>query len=261
MNIMHRAGPLVTRRRFGAIAGGALASFALGGACQGSQPRQADAGRISARPRDSGTTTGAGARPLGLGGSRDAILQVPRSVSTASLPLLVLLHGAGGSGAGILRRLGSVADEAGIVALAPDSRESTWDAVRGDFGPDVDFLNRALERVFGTVGIDAERVSVGGFSDGATYALSLGLINGDLFRRVLAFSPGFVVGGTPHGRARIFISHGTSDNILPIDRCSRRIVPALQTRGYHVTFREFEGGHGVPADIAREGMRWVAAER
>ena len=69
------------------------------------------------------------------------------------------------------------------------------------------------------------------------------MINGDLFPRVVAFSPGFVVEGTAHGKPRLFISHGTADPILPIDRCSRVIVPALRARGYDVTFREFDGGH------------------
>ena len=56
----------------------------------------------------------------------------------------------------------------------------------------------------------------------------------------------------------VFISHGDADPILPIDRCSRRIVSELKKSGYEVTFREFKGGHEVPDDIAREGMRWVA---
>jgi phospholipase/carboxylesterase len=112
--------------------------------------------------------------------------------------------------------------------------------------------------VFDTVHVDPARIAIGGFSDGATYALSLGLLNGDLFRRIAAFSPGFVVSGTPHGTPRIFISHGNADPILPIDRCSRRIVADLRKRGYDVTFREFAGGHEIPADIARAGLSWVA---
>jgi len=46
---------------------------------------------------------------------------------------------------------------------------------------------------------------------------------------------------------------------LPIDPSSRAIVPELRRRGYDVTFREFDGGHEVPAEIARDGMLWVAA--
>src|SRR5688500_16411957 len=131
-------------------------------------------------------------------------------------------------------------------------------AIRGGFVTDVEMLDRTLARVFETVAVDPARIAVGGFSDGATYALSLGLINGDLFRRVVAFSPGFVVDGSPHGTPRFFISHGTADQVLPIDRCSRLIVAGLRKRGYDVTFREFHGGHEIPADIARDGTRWVA---
>jgi phospholipase/carboxylesterase len=252
--------PPISRRRFGALVVSALASVSSAGACHArtdEQPSPSDEGQILVRPRAGVATSGAGTIRLELGRSRDGILQVPQTLSNDTLPLLVLLHGAGGSGAGILRRLGSAASDAGIAVLAPDSRASSWDAIRGEFGPDVTFISRALERTFETVAVNPTRVSVGGFSDGATYALSLGLINGELFTRVLAFSPGFIAEGTPRGQPRFFISHGTDDPILPIDRCSRPIVQSLQKRGYDVTFREFQGGHEVPPAIAREGMRWL----
>jgi len=108
------------------------------------------------------------------------------------------------------------------------------------------------------VSVDRTRVAVGGFSDGATYAVSLGLVNGDLFHRILAFSPGFIVDATPHGQPRVFVSHGKADDILPIDRCSRVIVAGLRKRGYDVTYREFDGGHEMPPAVQSEGMTWVA---
>jgi predicted esterase len=246
----------ITRRRFGAVTGGALASLVLGAACDAAGMRQEGA-TIAARAR-TGVKTSGGSRNLRLGASRDAILHLPPKPTTDRLPLLVLLHGAGNSGAGILRRLGPFADEVGLVVLSPDSRASTWDAIRGTFGADVEFINRALERVFETVAVDPQRIAVGGFSDGATYAISLALQNGDLFRRVLAFSPGFFVGGAAQGKPAFFISHGTADQILPIDRCSRLIVPALKKQGYDVTFRQFDGGHEIPPNIAMAGMSWVA---
>jgi phospholipase/carboxylesterase len=249
---------LVSRRRFGAIASGTVASFVLGGACHGGEPQDA-AGRMSVRLRTPASTTAAGARPLGLDDTRDAILAVPAKTQNTPLPLLVLLHGAGGNANGILRRLGGAAADAGLAVLAPASRDQSWDAIGGGFGPDVRFLTRALERVSESVVIDTARISIGGFSDGATYALSLGLLNGDIFRRIVAFSPGFVVGGAPQGKPRIFVSHGTGDRILPINRCSRVVVPALRKRGYEVTYREFDGDHEVPAPIAAEGMSFAAA--
>ncbi|MFN2533068.1 MAG: alpha/beta hydrolase, partial [Pyrinomonadaceae bacterium] len=60
-----------------------------------------------------------------------------------------------------------------------------------------------------------------------------------------------------NGKPRFFISHGTRDHILPIDSCGRRVAVELQSRGYDVTFREFDGDHEIPPDIAREAMMWV----
>jgi predicted esterase len=248
----------MNRREFGALAGGVIAACAAGAACDMTAPLAAQSdGRLSARPRPGGKTATAGVQALGLDASRDAWLQLPDGPTDAPLPLVVMLHGAGGNAERFLKRFAQAPADAGVALLVPSSRSSTWDAIRG-VGPDVSFLDRALAKVFETSAIDPARVAIGGFSDGASYALTLGLINGDLFRRVIAFSPGFVVEGTVHGRAQFFISHGTADPILPIDRCSRRIVPDLRTRGYDVTFREFEGGHEVPPAIAGEAMTWAA---
>jgi predicted esterase len=250
----------MTRRHFGQAVGGTLASVVLGGACQrGDLPADARAGRFTARPRANVRTTASGERRLGLDVGRDAILHLPPAPAAGPLPLLVLFHGAGSSGEIQFRRFGSIPDDAGVAVLAPDSRGSSWDAIRGGFGPDVEFLNRALERVFDSVNVDPTRLTIGGFSDGATYAVSLGLINGDLFPRVAAFSAGFVVEGTPHGKPRFFVSHGTDDDILPIDHCGRPIVADLRKRGYDVTFREFPGKHEIPPDVAREGLRWIVS--
>jgi predicted esterase len=184
---------------------------------------------------------------------------MPATVPAGKLPLLVFLHGATQNGAGMLRRIGPAADQLGIAVLAPDSRRRTWDAITGGFDEDVAFLNRALELVFARLAVDPARVAIGGFSDGASYALSLAIANGDLFPRVVACSPGFVVSAPAHGRPRFFVSHGTADQILPIEQCSRVIVPRLRGMGYEVAFREFEGRHELPAEIAMEGLKWLAA--
>jgi predicted esterase len=250
----------VSRRELGIWAGGAVTAM-LGGACRvASTGSLANDGRIDARPQPKTKTSIAGERALGLGTTRDAILHLPPTVPNTPMPLLVLLHGAGGSGARQLRRLGTAPDEAGVAIVSPDSRSSTWDAIRGDFGADVAFIDKVLEKVFTMVAVDPARLAIGGFSDGATYALSLGLINGDLFPRILALSPGFVVTGAAHGKPRCFVSHGTADDILPIERCSRRIVPVLRQRGHDVTYREFNGGHEAPMPIVTEAMTWLAAK-
>ena len=253
---MHRN--KLTRRDFVASAAGSVASITLGSACRRLGDSTND-GRLTARPYPGVTTTPADRIIVAVDSAdhRDAILQLPKTEKRAPvLPLLVMLHGATQSADDMFWYLDSAYDEAGVAVLAPNSRDTTWDAIGGDFGTDVEYLNRVLEATFKLAAVDRARIAIGGFSDGASYAISLGLINGDLFTSVVAFSPGFVVEGTPQGTPRFFISHGTRDHILPIDRCGRLIASRLKARGYDVTFREFDGDHEIPADVVREGLRF-----
>jgi predicted esterase len=265
------AGRQVSRRQFARAFVTALG--AAGASCQG-RPVGSRAHTLTARPTATQTTASPGMHRLGREGMRGGVLYVPPATARPPLPLLVLLHGAGGDGAGMLEWLESLADVLPMVILAPDSIERTWDAIlleqrdlfdlvggttraRG-FGPDVASLDRMLADVFASVAIDPGRVVVGGFSDGATYALSLGLANGDLFHRIVAFSPGFIVDGERRGQPEIFITHGRADQILPIDRCSRRIVPQLRGDGYAVTYHEFTGGHELPEVLTNDALTWAA---
>ena len=198
-----------------------------------------------------------GQRRLGLRSERDATIRVPEKF-TAPMPLLVLFHGAGGAGERMLARVSAFTDDAGIAVLSPSSEDSSWDAIRGGFDADVAMIDAALTKVFDQLPIDPKRVIAGGFSDGATYALSLGLINGDFFRKIVALSPGFIVPGEERDRPGIFISHGTEDPILPYERCGKRIAAELKGRGYDVTFRDFHGGHEIPPAIGKEAFAWAA---
>jgi predicted esterase len=62
------------------------------------------------------------------------------------------------------------------------------------------------------------------------------------------------------GSPQIFVSHGTRDGWLPIESCSRRIVPRLEGAGYEVRYREFDGPHVVPPGIGREAAEWFARD-
>jgi phospholipase/carboxylesterase len=259
---------VLTRRRL-LVAAGQLAGAGLLAACgitlSGGVFGDGDGAVLTARPGASptrpaeGPLTVPGTHPLRLEADRDAFVHVPPAVVPGMpAPLVVALHGAGGDAETGLAPLRSLADERGLLLLAPSSRGTTWDAIRGGYGPDAAFIDRALAEVFAVLAVEADRVAVAGFSDGASYALGLGLANGDLFGRIVAFSPGFVPpGARREGTPLVFISHGTHDEVLPIDRTSGEIVPALRDEGYQVTYREFAGPHTVPPDIAREAVDWL----
>ena len=197
-----------------------------------------------------------GQYPLKINNDRDGALYVPRGYTPGvAAPLILYLHGAGGSGLGATGVF-TMADEFGVIILAPDSREWTWDMLLGGFGPDVDFIREAFQFTFSRVAVDRSRMGVAGFSDGASYALSYGISSGDVFQSIMAFSPGVMTPIAAPGKPRIFISHGTSDRTMPIDITSRRFVPRLKKLGYDVTYREFDGRHTLPPPLLREAFEW-----
>jgi phospholipase/carboxylesterase len=214
------------------------------------------AGRLQARPRSPTEPLAPGRHELGLASVRDGFFYIPANYQHGTAtPLLVLFHGAG-QRATEWNQAQSIADSLGVVLVVPDARGVSWDGIRGGFGPDVIFVDSALNKVFGHVTVDPARIALGGFSDGASYALSLGLINGDFVTHIIAFSPGLIASGVKRGKPRVYVTHGTRDAILPIDQTSRRIVPALRAEDYSVTYNEFDGGHMISAEIVTAGLQW-----
>jgi phospholipase/carboxylesterase len=214
--------------------------------------------RLTARPGTPSQSITPGTHPLNLGSTRDGLLHVPATYDPAKqAPFAILLHGAGHAGnewqAGF-----SNLDSLGIVSIAPDSRGATWDIVYGRFGPDVEFIDAAMKFAFDRCNVDPKRLALAGFSDGASYALSLGLGNGDFLTHVMAFSPGFASPSETIGKPPVYVTHGRGDNILPIDKCSRPIVRSLRSQGYDVHFDEFDGGHSLPPEIGTRVFGWFA---
>jgi len=213
--------------------------------------------RLTARPLAPTVTATPGLTRLGLASGRDGLLYVPQGYSSdTAWPLVVGLHGAGGSSddwSSYLTR----AEQRGMVFMAPDSRYGSWNVAGYAWGADADFVDAALAHTFQRCRIDPARVALAGFSDGASCALWLGLINGDLFTHVIAYSPGLLIlGASAVGKPPIFISHGSLDQVFPVTVTRDQIVPQLRDAGYDVTYLEFAGDHAVPAAVSEAALDW-----
>lgn len=247
----------ISRRRFCATLGTGAA--ALAGCRLGTTPIVVGDGRITARPGIAPATTMApGIHNLAVGTSgRLCWLVVPASYEPSrDWPLTLFFRGAITPARNYLDSLRPIADEFGIIILAPEASGQTWDLLRGGFGPDVDFINASLETAFSQVRVDPARICSSGFSDGASYSLSLGVTNGDFLTRVAAYSPGFIETYVNRGQPEVFITHGTMDQVLPVE-ASRNIVDQLRSAGYQVEYREFEGPHVLSLSLTRASFEWM----
>jgi predicted esterase len=251
----------ISRREFVISSLSALAAPTVLGCWATTEPEpepDPSGARLTARPGSPTVTPTIGLSDLAIDGGPSGILYVPDSYAPDTpTALFVGLHGAGGSSAD-WQSYHARAEARGMIFLATDSSASTWDLLRFDrFGADVDALDRALQYTFDRCRIDPTRIALGGFSDGASYALSLGVSNGDVLSHLVGYSPGFLrLSSSTVGNPRIYVSHGQSDPILPVTASRDSIVPRLREAGYDVTYEEFDGGHEVPAAISESALDW-----
>jgi predicted esterase len=221
-------------------------------------------GRMAFRPPSAPTEAPLppGRHALQFPEGREAVLVVPEGLdSEQAVPLLVMFHGAGGEANKVLPHLVRWARARRFLLLAPQSMLPTWDIVIGGHGPDLERLDAALSRVASHFRLDPQHLAFAGFSDGGSYALSVGLTNGDVVSHVIALSAGFMNTFTRHGAPKVFIAHGRSDTQLPFETSARTHALRLLEEGVDLTLLPFEGDHAiVPSVVERAISFFLGAE-
>lgn len=248
---------MFSRRKF---VGTGLAAMAA--ACATESVSQESDGKLSARP---GVVATPGGRrgTFNLEPAPQPLVHVPESIDVSKpAPLILLLHGAGQRAQGIVDRMAPAADRRGAIILAPQSERSTWDVIRSfsrgapEFGADTARVDQSLAALFAQFTIDPKHVAIAGFSDGASYALSLGPRSPSLFTHIMAFSPGGVAPFSDAAKAKVFISHGTQDQILAYPNTAEGIVPGFKSAGFAVEFVTFDGQHQFREPEITKAMDW-----
>jgi predicted esterase len=146
--------------------------------------------------------------------------------------------------------------------LIPRSLAPTWDLIAGGGRPDLDFLEWAYSLVYRRYPIDPARQALLGYSDGASYALSVGLSNPRVFSAVMGWAAGFrafdpVAAAGCDRRPRVLLEYGTHDELFPFERVALPMRADLERDGYDVTFRVDEGGRHWPSgSFQREALDW-----
>ena len=156
-------------------------------------------------------------------------LFVPNDLSQPA-PLLIVLHGAGGSGARIQRWLGldALAESAGMIVVYPDGLEHAW-----DFGggiptadgrievDDVGFLVGLVDDLADQYAIDRTRVFAAGMSNGGLMAYRLACAAPDTFAAIAVVAAPLYYHAALECSEKpvsVLYIHGTADPILPWER-------------------------------------------
>ena len=192
---------------------------------------------------------------------REAVLVVPEGLNlNAPVPLLVFFHGAGGDANKILPHVVRWARARRFLLLAPQSLLPTWDLVIGGHGPDLERLEIALAQVSAHFRIDPAHLAFAGFSDGGSYALSVGLTNGDMASHVIALSAGFMNTFTRNGSPKVFIAHGRADTQLPLETSARLHAMKLLEEGVDLTLLPFDGDHVIVPQVVERAINFFLGE-
>jgi polyhydroxybutyrate depolymerase len=150
----------------------------------------------------------------------DALLHVPKRAKGA-LPLVIALHGAGGTGPGMAdySGLSKTGDKYGFAVLYPTAGSSRhfWSLNASMPPDDVGRIRALLPRAVQAACTDPARIYATGVSNGGGFAARLGC---ELAGTIAAVAP--VAGGyraldpCPDGRRTSVLEiHGTSDTVVP----------------------------------------------
>ena len=195
-------------------------------------------------------------------------------------PLLLLLHGYGSNEADLFSFAEELPDHYYVIsARAPYDLQYgsyAWYAINFDANEnkfsDVaqarnsrDLIVRFIDELTTQYPIDANKVSLVGFSQGAILSYAIGLSYPEKIKNVVAMS-GYLnlemaeanYQNKDFSKLKLFVSHGTVDQVIPVD-WARKSPGLLQPLGIETVYKEYPIGHGVSPQNFYDFKNWLLA--
>lgn len=195
-------------------------------------------------------------------------------------PLLLLLHGYGSNEEDLFSFASELPEEYYVVsARAPfdlsygsyawyainfDADENKFSDI-GQARASRDIIAGFIDELVANYAIDAENVTLIGFSQGCILSYAVAVSYPEKVQRVVAMSgywnPEIAVDDYLENdctKLRIFASHGTVDQVIPVE-WARQSIPALQLLGIKIVFKEYMVGHGVAPQNFFDFKHWLNA--
>jgi phospholipase/carboxylesterase len=193
-------------------------------------------------------------------------------------PLLLLLHGYGSNEADLFSFAEELPDHYYVIsARAPYDLQYgsyAWYAINFDANEnkfsDVaqarnsrDLIVRFIDELTTQYPIDANKISLVGFSQGAILSYAIGLSYPKKIKNVVAMS-GYLnlemaeanYQNKDFSKLKLFVSHGTVDQVIPVD-WARKSPGILQPLGIETVYKEYPIGHGVSPQNFYDFKNWL----
>lgn len=214
---------MIGRRWAGAIVLAAASLAAVAGSAAEARPRLLERLREAREARSEGARTLA----LRVGGLDRTYLLLDAHRGAGPAPLVIVLHGGGGSPESMMPRWTAKARAAGFVVAAPKGigrkeKAGTWNAV-GCCGEaatrgvdDIAFVAAVIDDVSRRRAVDPGRIYVAGFSNGGMLTHRVAIALGDRIAAAAVVS-GAMFGNESPARAPVamLIIHGEKDPAVP----------------------------------------------
>ncbi|HEY4616643.1 MAG TPA: alpha/beta hydrolase-fold protein [Flavobacterium sp.] len=209
--------------------------------------------------------------------SLDYLIREPK-IKLDKNPLILLLHGYGSNEEDLFSFASELPDDYYVIsARAPYDLQYgsyAWYAINFDADENKfsdneqarksrDLIARFVDELAINYPIDADNISLLGFSQGAILSYAIALSHPEKVKNVIALS-GYAnedimeenFKKNDFSQLRIFHSHGTVDQVIPID-WARKTKPFLEKLGIASVYKEYPIGHGISPQVFNDFKTWL----
>jgi len=187
------------------------------------------------------------------GKKRAYYLMVPDSAkSSASAPLIVLLHGSGRNGLSLMEKWKELASREGVIIAGPDSRDTQGWQIPGD-GPG--FIHDLVEALRAKYQVNQRRIYLFGHSAGAVFALNLSMMESEYFAATAVHAGSWrterelSVRDYARRKTPLAIIVGDRDAFFPLPSV-KATEAALKERGFAIEVKVMKGHDHWYYDLA-----------
>jgi phospholipase/carboxylesterase len=210
------------------------------------------------------------------------IIREPKEIKNTN-PLIILLHGYGSNEQDLFSFEGELSDDAYIVSAQapyplPGGYAFAWYAINFDaemnkFTDDEqakesrNLIATFIDELIQTYPIDTNNITLIGFSQGAILSYSIAMTYPEKVKNIIALSGYFHPTIMPNNfkdnpkikNVNIFSSHGTVDQIIPIE-WARQTPVVFKNLEMEIEYKEYPVGHGVAPQNFYDFNQWLMSK-